>query len=153
MLLMIGILGEQIVLWNTRPIRKGIIPAQAVLFMVMFGFIAWFILFTLYKYAFRIVIDPDARTILFKNLLTQSNKRYDFDEFDSYLDTFSVSKSGAFKVVYLIKDQKAEKVITGFYFANIDELAGALSTIKYLGFEKDAGRLARRAMLGKPLVD
>jgi len=153
LLLMIGVLGEQIVLWNTRPIRKGITPAQAVLFMAVFGFLAWVIMFTLYKYAFRVVIDPEARTILFKNLLTQSRKRYDFDDFDSYLDTFAASKSGAYKVIYLIKDQKAERIITGFYFANIDELAAALSPIKYLGFEKDAGRLARKALFGKPLID
>src|SRR3954469_18608031 len=102
MLLMIIVLGEQIALWNTRPIRRGITPAQAVLFLVIFGFLACVILFTLFKYAFRVVIDPEARTILFKHLLTQRSKRYDFDDFDSYMDTFAVSKSGAYKVVYLI---------------------------------------------------
>lgn len=153
MLLMIVVLSEQIALWDTRPIRRGITPAQAVPFLVIFGFLAWVILFTLFKYAFRVVIDPEARTILFKHLLTQRTKRYDFDDFDSYMDTFAVSKSGAYKVVYLIRDQKAEKILTGFYFANIDELAAALSTIKYLGFGKDAGRLARRALFGKPLID
>jgi hypothetical protein len=152
-LLMMGVLGGRIALWNARPTGRGITPAQAVLCMVMFGLLAWVILFILYKYAFRIVIDPDARTILFRNLLTQSSKRYDFDDFDSYMDTFAVSKSGAYKVVYLIKDQKAEKIITGFYFANIDELAAALSPIKYLGFEKDYARLARRALSGRPLID
>ena len=153
LLLMIGLSGELIARGNAGLTRKSIPLAQTVLFMVIFGFLAWVILLTLYKYAFRVIIDPDAKTILFKNLLTQGSKRYDFNDFDSYMDTFAVSKSGAYKVVYLIKDQKAEKIITGFYFANIDELQAALSPIKYLGFEKDAGRLARRALLGKPLID
>ncbi|MDO6429078.1 hypothetical protein Q4E93_00675 [Flavitalea sp. BT771] len=153
LLLVIGLLGQQIALWNARPVRKGITPAQALLFMAIFGFLAWVIVFTLYKYAFRVVIDPAAKTILFKHLLTQSSKRYDFDDFDGYLDTFAVSKSGDYKVVYLVKDQKAEKIITGFYFANIDELKAALSPVKYLGFEEDFRRLARRALSGKPLID
>jgi hypothetical protein len=81
------------------------------------------------------------------------SKLYDFTEFDGYLDTVATSKAGTYEVVYLIKNQKAERIITGFYFSNIDELRAALSPIKYLGFREDFSRLARKALLRKPLID
>ncbi len=63
------------------------------------------------------------------------------------------AKGGSYKVLYLLKDKKAEKIITGFYYENIDELHAAISSIKYLGFKKDFSSIARKALFNKPIID
>ena len=150
---LIGLLVEQIVQWDSQPFARSVTPAQLIVLIVFLSFLWVVFLFTLFKYALDITIDPDAKTILFTNILTDRSKLYDFTEFDGYLDTIATSKAGTYKVVYLIKNQKAERIITGFYFSNIDELKAALSPIKYQGFREDFSRLARKALLRKPLID
>ena len=134
---------------------KGTLPPfGAILFILVFSFflIAMFNSWT--HYAFNIKIDNDDKTIFFQNIITRQIRLYDFADFDSYFDTYPVTgKGGSYKVLYLIKDKKAEKIITGFYYENIDELQEAISSIKYLGFQKDFSSIARKALFNKLIVD
>jgi len=42
--------------------------------------------------------------------------------------------------------------MTGFYYANIDELQEAISAIKYLGFQKDFSTIALKALFNKTII-
>ncbi|HWK08165.1 MAG TPA: hypothetical protein VNS58_31265 [Puia sp.] len=69
--------------------------------------------------------------------------------------------SGIFSIVFnlflclvvLWADGKKEKIITGMYYENIDELQAALSSIKYLGFFENLTGKALKALLNEPATE
>src|SRR5258708_1429300 len=152
-LVMIYILAFQVIPGKYPQTKRGLTPAMGVVFLLFFGFLLFVIIYSLLRYAFLIKIDPEARTISFRNIITFQDKTYDFDEFESYLDTFANSKSGQYKNIYLIRGGKAEKIITGMYYENIDELQAALNSLKYLGFHENSSAIARKALFNKPIID
>ena len=105
------------------------------------------------KRAFTIQIDTAKKTILFKHVYFLQQQLYSFSDFDSFFDTYQSSKSGTFKVIYLLKDKRAKKIITEFYYSNIDELQDALRPINYLGFQKDSRKISLKEFLNQPLLD
>ena len=140
-------LGGHIIPRGTLP------PFGAIIFILVFAFLLFAISNSWTHYAFNIKIDNDEKTISFQNVITRQTKLYNFNDFDSYFDTYPVTaKGGSYKVLYLLKDKKAEKIITGFYYQNIDELQDAISYIKYLGFQKDFSIIARKALLNRPII-
>jgi hypothetical protein len=137
-------------------IPRGILPSYgAIFFIIVFSFMLVFMLNSWIHYAFKIKIDEEEKTIAFENIITRQTSLYNFADFDGFIDTYPVTgKGGSYKVLYLIKDKKAEKIITGFYYENIDEMQAAISSIKYLGFRKDFSKVMRRAVfLNKPILE
>jgi hypothetical protein len=136
---------------------RGTLPPFGAIIFILFSLILLVaIVYTIKRYAFTIKIDQNEKTIFFRNIITQQTRLYDFNYFDSYLDTLASNLTGVrpyYKVIYLIKNKKAEKIITGFYYSNVEELQQSLYQIKYLGFQKNFGALARKALLNKPIVD
>lgn len=136
-------------------IPRGTLPSfGAVGFIIVFLFLLAAIIYSWTRYAFNIKIDTDEKTIYFKNIITRQITFYSFNDFDCYLDTYANSGRGnSYKVVYLIKNRKAEKIITGFYYTNIDELQDAVSSIKYKGFQPNFSTLTRKSFLNKDIID
>ncbi|HTB51339.1 MAG TPA: hypothetical protein VK718_01085 [Ferruginibacter sp.] len=110
---------------------------------------------SLIRYSSIATIDKNAKTIIFRNLITQRKKNYKFSDFDGYLDTEASkphNRSIEYKVIYFIKNEKAKEIISGYYNSNCTDLKIALSSMKYLGFEKNFSKLARRSFFHKTLV-
>lgn len=150
---MLCLLATRVIPGKFTPTARGLKPYQGVISLAVFGFLLFVFSYSLIRYAFIIKIDQKARTISFRSVITFQKKTYDFSEFDCFLDTFANSKSGQYKNIYLIKDRKAAKIITGMYIENIDELQAVLSPIKYLGFQENSSIIARKALFNKPIID
>jgi len=134
--------------------RGTLPPFGEIIFIIVFTLLLFVIFNSWRQYAFNIEIDNNEKTIFFQNIITRQARLYNFTDFDSYLDTHPVTtKTGSYKVLYLLKDKKAEKIITGFYYKNIDELQDAISSIKYLGFQKNFSPIARKALFNRPIID
>jgi hypothetical protein len=134
--------------------RGTLPPFGAILFVAIFVLFLIIIIISWIRYAFIVKIDKKERSIYFKNIVTQQTSFYKFDDFESYIDTYPITaKGGNYKVLYLLKNKKAEKIITGFYYVNIDELQDAISSIKYLGFQKNFATIARRALLNRVIFE
>ncbi len=143
-----------VVFFDSHFFKKGTLSRfDGILIITMFSFFVFVILYSLNRFAFFVSIDDSSKTIFFKNAITRKSKVYNFNDFDSYFDTFSVSKSGAYKNLYLLIDGKAEKVINGFYYSNMEEMKEALSPISYSGFQQDSSAIARRALFNQPVID
>lgn len=136
-------------------IKVDLSPFGALGFITFFLIMIILIIYSFARYAYLITINKKEQIITFKNIFSWRIKEYKFNDFDGFIDTIAYnSKSGEqFKVIYLIKDKKMEKIITGFYYANIDELQKALQPMKYFGFDKNYSKLARRAILKKCILD
>src|SRR5258708_13873367 len=109
---MIYILAFQVIPGKYPQTKRGLTPAMGVVFLLFFGFLLFVIIYSLLRYAFLIKIDPEARTISFSNIINFSDKTYDFNEFQSYLDTSANSKSGQYKNTNLIQAEQPHKIIT-----------------------------------------
>jgi hypothetical protein len=142
-------LGSNIVPSGTLP------PFGAIVFICFFVVIIIAIIYSMVRYPFFIEINEQKKIVIFKNAITQQRKEYYFGDFDGYLDTFAYNSKGGYqyKVIYLIKDKKAVRIISGFYYGNVDELQNALQPMKYLGFNKNYAILFRRAFLNRPIID
>ena len=90
----------------------------------------------LWRDAKIIMVDTFAKTITFQNLITRKTQLYDFNYFDGFIDVTQSSKSGTYRVVYLVKEKRYINKISSFYYSNLNELQAALTPIKYLGFKK-----------------
>lgn len=133
--------------------RGTLPPAGALLFILVFAAIALLIVQGWRKFFFSIKIDPSARAISFQNIFTWKKSVYRFDELDGYMDIYAVTGRGDFKVLYLVKDKRAVKIINGYYYANVDEMQEALSSMRYLGKQENWRSVMRRGWLGRPVVD
>ena len=133
--------------------KVKIVPFDAIIVSLILCFFVFILLYVFQRFVFFITVNTDEQTITFRNVLTTKTYHYQFSDFDGFFDTFVVSKSGAYKNLYLISDNRAEKVISVFYFENIDEVQEALSPLKYFGLQKESGKISRRALLNKPLLD
>lgn len=135
-------------------IPRGTLPPIGALAFIFFLLIMLFgILYSSIKFFFIISIDTDEKTILFKNIITQKAKLYSFSDLDGYLDTYAVTKNGDFKVIYFVKNKKAEKIINGYYYSNMDEMQSALVSLNYLGFQKNFKTYSRKAFFNQSLLD
>ena len=97
--------------------------------IVLFGSQLW-------RDANIISIDTFGKTITFQNLFTKKKRLYDFNYFDGFIDMNQRSKSGTYRVVYLVRENRYIEKISSFYYSNLDDLQAALTPMKYLGFKK-----------------
>src|SRR5690606_2239973 len=100
-----------------------------ILGIILFGSQLW-------RDANIILIDTFAKTITFQNLYTRKSRLYDFNYFDGFIDMNQRSKSGTYRVIYLVKEKRYIEKISSFYYSNLDDLQSALTPIKYLGFKR-----------------
>jgi hypothetical protein len=84
----------------------------------------------------HILINSIDETITFTNLLTRQKTIYYFKEIEGYIDMYQSSRSGSYRVLYLVQDNKFVQKISTFIYSNVGEMEGALKPIKYLG-QKD----------------
>ncbi|MGN6617204.1 MAG: hypothetical protein ACTHJ5_08490 [Ilyomonas sp.] len=97
--------------------------------VLLFGSQAW-------RDANFITIDTSAKKIIFSNIFIRRKRRYDFNYFDGFIDTFQRSRSGTYRVIYLVRDKKFIEKISSFYYSNLDEMQDALTPIKNLGQQR-----------------
>jgi hypothetical protein len=87
--------------------------------------------------AWEVLIDSNARTITFRKLVSNKEVVYSFDELDGFVHVYVPQKHGdKVKVVYLVKDRKFCEKLSGSLYSNLDELEGALASLKFLGVQK-----------------
>ena len=110
-------------------------PNTVFIIVPFYALVILFVLFLTSQFQ-TLKIDEISKTILSKKILTQQIQLYNFSDFDFYIDTQVKSKQGTFDIICLIKDKKIVLRIGGYY-SNINELKNAISSIKYLGFQKD----------------
>jgi len=95
------------------------------------------IVFVVWRLAWQVLIDRDARTITFRNLVSKKEIVYPFYELDGFVQVYESRKGGRkVKVVYLVKDRKFCKKLSGASYSNLDEMEGALASLKFLGVRK-----------------
>ncbi len=88
--------------------------------------------------ALIITIDTIQNTIAFTNFFTKKTKIYSFKHFDGYVQTVDINSKTLieYKALYLLKDKKVDRKITGAYYSNIEELQEGLKSLPYLGFQR-----------------
>ena len=96
------------------------------IFILIFGSQLW-------RDAKIILINTLDNTICFTNLFTRQRTINSFVYFDGYIDMYQSAKGGTYRVIYLVKDRKYIKKISGFYYSNLDELESYLAPLKYMG--------------------
>jgi hypothetical protein len=95
------------------------------------------IVFVVWRTAWQVLIDRDARTITFRNLVSKKEIVYPFYELDGFVQVYESRKGGRkVKVVYLVKDRKFCKKLSGSLYSNLDEMEGALAPLQFLGVRK-----------------
>lgn len=70
----------------------------------------------------RIVIDRAKRTIRWGKFFSKGDRVYSFNEFQTCKTSFERNKNGRAKVLRLMKNGYSVKKISGFTYANIDEM-------------------------------
>lgn len=136
-------------------VKVDLSPFGTFLFVTFFLVMILLIVYLLARYAFLITINKQEKLITFKNIFSWRTKEYQFNDFDGFIDTiaYNAKADRHFKMIYLIKDKKVAKIITGVYYANIDELQNALQPMKYFGFIKNSSKLTHSAFLNKSILD
>lgn len=143
-----------VVFFGGHVFKRGTLPPFGAVVFILFCVLMLLVIVRAWiKYFFIIKIDAITETISFKNIFTQHIFHYNFHDFDGYLDIFATTKNGNYKVLYLVRDKKALQTITGYYYANMDEMQEALSSMTYFGLQENWRPIARRALFNKPLMD
>lgn len=114
--------------------------------MLLFGSQLW-------RDANIILVDTFANTITFQNLFTRKSRMYDFNYFDGFIDMNQRSRSGTYKVVYLVKEKRYIEKISSFYYSNLDDLQSALAPIKYLGFKRYSIFKSIKVLFGRQVLE
>jgi hypothetical protein len=135
------------VFFGSSIIKKDNTPVFLMSIYIAFFYImiVW-VLKSVFDRAYIIEINTETKTISFKRLATFQTKTYQFSDFDSYFDIQCSNKAGTYREAYLLRNGKAEKIICGLYYANIDELISALYPIKYDGFKTNNSQILRHSL-------
>jgi hypothetical protein len=119
-------------------IQRGEIHRDVIISLII---ILSFILFAslwLKESAAIITINTDQNTITFTNFFTKKAKTYFLNNFDGYIHTIDINSKTRtqYKVLFLLKDKKIVRKISGSFYSNIEELQEGLKSLNDLGFEK-----------------
>ena len=86
----------------------------------------------------KISIESELNFISFQNVLTRKIEKYNFSDFDGFIDT--VIKHGkahrSYNAIGFVIGKKVVRRIDSYYYSNYDELRTALSNCNYLGEKK-----------------
>ena len=96
----------------------------------------------------NIYIDSEANFISFQNVLTRKISKYNFSDFDGFIDTIIKHGKGrrSYKSIGFVIGKRVVRRIDSYYYSNFDELRIALTNCNYLG-EKELRFGARLRML------
>ena len=100
-----------------------------------------------------ITIETANKCVTFKNILTRQHSTYYFSDFDGKLVWYKPIKYGRIRNLYLIKNKKAVKKISGFLYSNQKELENALIDIKDLGITNYSYLKSWKALFGCEIID
>ncbi|MEO7533667.1 MAG: hypothetical protein ABIU30_07475 [Ferruginibacter sp.] len=121
-------------------LRSSLTKGESIVFILVFGFLTFSILKILIVHPVNIAIDTTNQKIAFKHTFLAISKSYSFSDFDYYFETVEHSIGDNSKAIYLIKKEKRERAIRGYYYSNVDEMKEALKGISDHGF-KEISRL------------
>jgi hypothetical protein len=92
-------------------------------------YLALIVALILWRRANRIVIDKDSRTMGFRKFLSQEPCSLSFNELSGFVTTIQRNKAGKAKVIYLMKNGRRVRKLSGFSYANMDELEQAIGEL------------------------
>jgi len=124
---------------------------MGVLYTIFLNLSFLYFFISVHSRAFTITINTHENIIIFKNIISIRTKTYNLNWFDGYIETQSLSRGGPYKMLFFIKNRRVEKIVSGYYYTDINELTSALSPIKNLGFKKNGTMLEWRAIFKMPL--
>ncbi len=86
----------------------------------------------------NICIDSEAGFISFQNGLTRKIEKYNFSDFDGYIDTIIKHGKGhrSYNAIGFVIGKKVVRRIDSYYYSNFDELRIAVANCNYLGEKK-----------------
>lgn len=116
--------------------RSTLTKEESVIFICLFGYLTFFIIKILIIHPVNITIDTINQKIVFTNVFFAIKKSYSFSDFDYYFETVENSIGDSSKAIYLVKNEKRERAIRGYYYSNINEMKKALKGISDHGFKK-----------------
>jgi hypothetical protein len=116
--------------------RSTLTKEESVIFICLFGYLTFFIIKILIVHPMNITIDTANQKIVFINVFFAIKKSYSFSDFDYYFETVEHSIGDSSKAIYLVKNEKRERAIRGYYYSNINEMKKALKGISDHGFKK-----------------
>ena len=121
-------------------LRSTLTNEESVIFICLFGCLTFFIIRILLVHPVSITIDPTNQKLVFTNVFFLIKRSYSFSDFDYYFETVEHSIGDSSKAIYLVKNEKRERAIRGYYYSNTNEMKKALNGIPDHGFKK-LGRL------------
>jgi hypothetical protein len=116
--------------------RSTLTKEESVIFICLLGFIIFFIIKILIVHPMNITIDTANQRIVFINVFFAIKKWYSFSDFDYFFETVEHSIGDSSKAIYLVKNEKLERAIRGYYYSNTNEMKEALKGISDHGFKK-----------------
>ncbi len=125
-------------------------PITVALIVFIYIVIIWVIKFVIDR-VYVVEVNEIEKTIYFKNLITRRSRLYNFEDFASYVDVLCSTNAGKYKEIYLLKNHKAERVISGFCYSNIEQIMSAFASIKYDGFQPNSTRILIQILLNQSL--
>ena len=99
-----------------------------------------------------ITISPETETITFRNIFTRVSSSYSFDDFDGRIVSYQM-QGGWKKNLFLIKDKRAIRKISGFMYSNQKEIEQTLVKIKDLGSFDHSFLKSWKILFGLPILD
>ncbi|OJJ16048.1 hypothetical protein BKI52_35350 [marine bacterium AO1-C] len=82
------------------------------------------------------IITLEQESIKFKHIFLRTEKVYDFNELDGFVDEDQSSSGGVYNVLYIEKNGKRIKKISSFYYSNYKEIKQFLNNkLNYLGLK------------------
>ena len=106
------------------------------MFIFIFGLLTISIIKLLLVHYVNIAVDAKKQEIVFVHMFLAIKKKYSFSDFDYYFETIEHSIGDNSKSIYLVKNERRERAIRGYYYSNVDEMKDALKGISDHGFKK-----------------
>ena len=117
-------------------IKMQIRDGREFFFQAFFGSLGFLLILSILWFNVKnITIDKTNKTISFQNIFTRVTTKYNFSDFDGYIDTFVAHDSMGVKyeTVGLVYSKRVLRRIDSYFYSNYKELREALSDCEYLG--------------------
>ena len=116
--------------------KSTLTKGESIVFIFIFGFLTISIIKLLLVHYVNITVDTKKQEIVFVHIFLAVKKTYSFSDFDYYFETIEHSIGDTSKAIYLVKNERRERAIRGYYYSNINEMKDALKGISDHGFKK-----------------
>jgi hypothetical protein len=122
--------------FKSNLLHSTLTKEESVIFICLFASLSFFIIKTLIGRPMNVTIDTINKKIVFTNVFFAIKKSYSFSDFDYYFETIEHSIGDSSTAIYLVKNEKRERAIRGYYYSNTNEMKEALNGISNHGFKK-----------------